>query len=1002
MYTTLLGITILIVLAASSVALVLELTHFTGDIVIAKHEEARIITEQYRLEGMSLEQAAPEIVNSLSGIGLRVAVFDATGRFLGGDKTLRPKLLDRVVQMQEGRVVLPPPGGPPMGAPLEGARRPEPLELTEVDGGFVAFQPSIALLLAALLPYWRVVITIAVAAILLSWFLGRFVARQALHPISEITDSLRALADGDFTQRRFMSPGGDEIGELTKAYNDAAASVSSAMDERRQTEERMRQFVADAGHELRTPLTVIGGYIDVLRRGAVAEPSIARQILGTMSLEKEHMRGLIDRLMRLARLDSETPPHKEEIDLASLLRDQCEAARRLDEVRQIDYSVDGATTIEADRAELGEALWNVVENALKYAPEAPIHLRASRNNGTTTISVRDEGPGMTESERLHAFERFYRGDQRGEISGQRPAASPSPSVRWNVPAGPSNCKARRAAALPSLSRSNRIYKVPSVVYQPSRQESSAMIRRLLAACTALALLLVFAPLHAFAQSDSGSIRIIVSDESGKTPLGLARVVLDGPVVTSELSDKKGQVYFVDVPDGIYRARIAHRDYQTITSQPFEVVNGRAVTVTVTLALATNLKVIGTVSARSSASISTTSINSDSAQRKLSNDLADALNKLSGVSVSTSGDDSDATQTISLEGHDPTQTQLTLDGIPLNAPGQAGNLSAFATDLFGGATVRQGPQAGGLGGSVGFSTLQPTLSWRSQLQLGVGSNGKYNYSFGESGSFGKFGTALQGTYRQNTSLVDGLTYLDASGLDYSHNGDSAIAGSLARFRYQFSDSQTLTGTFLGSSRTTNLVCLRVTQAVPCGYGPDNSADGNVQMYSLQDNALVGETSVVASIYSTTFFNVNDQLNRYVDGVAQPIGFSTENQNHGYTLSATLPERERHTISLQAYGSWSDSTTSPLVSQANPYYNSTSYSNYSTVSITDTIHSNDKLTLSESLGGNRATGGLSSVLGTIGATWRPTSRDTWSGYVSLGGIAPSQSRSDILTDPASAAF
>ena len=198
-----------------------------------------------------------------------------------------------------------------------------------------------------------------------------------------------------------------------------------------------------------------------------------------------------------------------------------------------------------------------------------------------------------------------------------------------------------------------------------------MSRRFFAVCCAFAVLLSTAVLPAFAQTDSGSIRIIVDDESGKTPLGLARVVLDGPVVTSELTSKNGQVSFVDVPDGIYRARIAKRGYQTITSEPFEVVNGRAVTVSVTLVLSTNLKIIGSVTARSSAAISTTSIDQNSAQRKLSNDLANALNKLSGVSVSTTGDDSDATQTISLEGHDPSQTQLTLDGVPLNAPGQAG-------------------------------------------------------------------------------------------------------------------------------------------------------------------------------------------------------------------------------------------------------------------------------------------------------------------------------------------
>ncbi|MDQ2865837.1 MAG: HAMP domain-containing histidine kinase [Candidatus Eremiobacteraeota bacterium] len=412
-YATLLGITIALVIVASSVALVVELTNFTDDIVIAKHEEARILTEQYRVEGMSLASAAPAIASTLSGIGLRVAIFDRRGRFLAGDKALRPKILNDVVT---GKALIPgAPRGIGLGDSIES--HPEPFAITAVDGGYVAFSPSLGLLLVSLAPYWRVVVTIAVVALVLSWFIGRLFARQALRPINDVTTSLRALADGDFTQRRFMAPGGDEIGTLTVAYNDAAATVAAAMGERRQTEERMRQFVADAGHELRTPLTVIGGYIDVLRRGAIAEPTVARQILGTMAIEKEHMRTLIDRLMRLARLDSETPPQSEAIDLADLLQSQCEAARRVDELRAIDYSVDGVTTVIADRSELSDALWNIVENALKYAPDAPIHLRASRSDGHTHITIADRGPGMSESARIHAFERFYRGDQRGEIGG---------------------------------------------------------------------------------------------------------------------------------------------------------------------------------------------------------------------------------------------------------------------------------------------------------------------------------------------------------------------------------------------------------------------------------------------------------------------------------------------------------------------------------------------------------------------------------------------------------
>lgn len=464
LYATLLGITVLLVILASSVALVYELAGFSRDIVYAKHEEARVLAEQNAAQGISIEKAAPDIVKAISGIGLSVAVYDRKGKFLAGDKALRPGILDRVlagkdsIPMTSARekdgsiaVELPPDLPPPQpfttpspgartvgkivyhesygmfssrsgvfirgGPAVPGTQPPERFSLTAVEGGYVAFAPSLPLLLISLVPYWRVVITIAIASILLSWFVGRLFARQALQPITEVTESLQALAGGDFTQRRFVMGGGDEVATLTAAYNDAVAGVSGAMDERRRVEERMRQFVADAGHELRTPLTVIAGYIDVLRRGALEEPTIARQILATMALEKEHMRVLIDRLMRLARLDGEAPPRNEPIDVVELLRSQCDAARRLDEGRDIDYSVEGVTEVRGDRGELGEAIWNVVENALKYAPEGAIHLRASAVDGVPTIAISDEGPGMTESARLHAFERFYRGDERGEIVG---------------------------------------------------------------------------------------------------------------------------------------------------------------------------------------------------------------------------------------------------------------------------------------------------------------------------------------------------------------------------------------------------------------------------------------------------------------------------------------------------------------------------------------------------------------------------------------------------------
>ncbi|MBV8117035.1 MAG: hypothetical protein JOZ01_03615 [Candidatus Eremiobacteraeota bacterium] len=384
-----------------------------------------------------------------------------------------------------------------------------------------------------------------------------------------------------------------------------------------------------------------------------------------------------------------------------------------------------------------------------------------------------------------------------------------------------------------------------------------------------------------------------------------------------------------------------------------------------------------------------------------------------MSVSTSTDDSNSTQTISLEGHDPSQTALTLDGIPLNAPGSAGNLRGFATDLFQGASVRMGAQIGGLGGSVNFTTLQPTLSWMSQLATSVGSNGKYNYSLAETGSFGKLGIAAQTVYRTVPSLVDGEYYLDASGLAYNHDGDSDYSGNLVKLRYELSDSQALTGTFLNSARTTQIVCLRqgAPPALPCGYGPDNWNNGSFQLYTLTDNALVGATQVQASLYSSTSTNDLDELNRYIDVSSgsnpepfnDPNGFTNTTKTNGFVVNATLPAKQRHTISFQAYGTASQNITSPLVPQSALYYSGTVNTSYDAFTVTDAMHSSDKLTLAGSAGFSSATGsGGVTALGSLAATWRPTSDDTFSASYALGGVAASPGRSDILSDPASLRF
>ena len=177
----------------------------------------------------------------------------------------------------------------------------------------------------------------------------------------------------------------------------------------------------------------------------------------------------------------------------------------------------------------------------------------------------------------------------------------------------------------------------------------------------------------------------------------------------------------------------------------------------------------------------------------------------------------------------------------------------------------------------------------------------------------------------------------------------------------------------------------------------------RLYSLTDNALLGATQLQTSVFSLDNSSLSNQLARYVNGEPSPNGYSSDTKSTGYVVNATLPAQERHTISLQAYGTSSQFLTTPLVPQAFEFYNGSQTTQYSVLQATDTIHSNDKLTLAGSAGLSTATGNAGiSELASAAATWKPTTRDTYSASLALGGAAATQGRLQILSDPASLRF
>ena len=245
---------------------------------------------------------------------------------------------------------------------------------------------------------------------------ARFGARATLLPLTMVTAELKRFAGGDFTPRPLQVADSVEVGELAAAYNGAAQRVTDAFLERRRVEDQIRQFVAEAGHELRTPLTVVAGYVDVLRRGGIADPDIARTVFASLTVEVKRMRILVERLMTLARLDRVIEAQPEVVDVGAIVR---QAAEALAVITPTPITVDAAAEllVLGEPVDLYEAVANLIENAVKYGAQTPVAVTVAAADASILVRVRDGGPGICDDDRARIFERFFRGADRGEIAG---------------------------------------------------------------------------------------------------------------------------------------------------------------------------------------------------------------------------------------------------------------------------------------------------------------------------------------------------------------------------------------------------------------------------------------------------------------------------------------------------------------------------------------------------------------------------------------------------------
>ena len=249
---------------------------------------------------------------------------------------------------------------------------------------------------------------VGLGMILISAALARLLSNQIVSRLEPLSGASRRLAEGDLSVR--VPPLGDpDLDQLGESFNEMASEIEATRD-------REREFILGVGHDLRTPLTTIAGYAEALEAEDLDPEDVAR-IGGVLGTQSRQLGRLIEDLSLLARLEQpEFSLRRERVDVGAHLSEIVDGFQRKAGQAgiKLHFEAESDLVLDTDPDRLGQIAQNLVENALRYTPEAGrVSVTVASGEGpSVVISVADTGVGIEADDLPHIFDRHYVGRHR--------------------------------------------------------------------------------------------------------------------------------------------------------------------------------------------------------------------------------------------------------------------------------------------------------------------------------------------------------------------------------------------------------------------------------------------------------------------------------------------------------------------------------------------------------------------------------------------------------------
>lgn len=240
---------------------------------------------------------------------------------------------------------------------------------------------------------------------LVSLGVGWVIAGRVLRPINRITDVANDIQATDLSRRIQLEGPPDDLKRLADTFDRMLERLEKAFA-------MQRGFIADASHELRNPLAIIKTNLDVVLADPRASDDELRKTAAVVRRATERMSRIVDDLFALARLESRGAV-RETVQLAPMAAEVMEEFKALAAQNYVALVSDlSPVTVQGDEAALKRATANLVDNAIRYAPQgSDVTLGAGRRDGWAWLAVKDRGPGIPAEHHERVFDRFWRAER---------------------------------------------------------------------------------------------------------------------------------------------------------------------------------------------------------------------------------------------------------------------------------------------------------------------------------------------------------------------------------------------------------------------------------------------------------------------------------------------------------------------------------------------------------------------------------------------------------------